>query len=298
MHAFIFFILFFTSIFLETEASGEICKTKKCAVGAPEIRFPFQVKSQQPQHCGLPGFDLDCSNNRTTIHIPSYGDLVVKSISYDIKKLELLDPKNCVHGVFLNLNLSLTPFQYYYVMKEYSYLNCSVRLSKSFTEVPCLSGSGYHVYTVKPTFAVPNSCRVVKTVPIPFEYSPYLGDNSFGLGLTWNLLGHEDSHEAKVGSLQTQTEQETDCFTIAYVKVCIAILIFVAVAVIIRVNMNQSRKLQYQKQGENQIQVEKLLGEYRANKTGRYHEADLKQSNSQCETVMDIKIMKNQKVQV
>ncbi|XP_024168874.1 RING-H2 finger protein ATL22-like [Rosa chinensis] len=298
MHAFIFFILFFTSIFLETEASGEICKTKKCAVGAPKIRFPFQLKSQQPQHCGLPGFDLDCSNNRTTIHIPSYGDLVVKSISYDIKKLELLDPKNCVHGVFLNLNLSLTPFQYYYVMKEYSYLNCSVRLSKCFTEVPCLSGSVYHVYTVKPTFAVPNSCRVVKTVPIPFEYSPYLGDNSFGLGLTWNLLGHEDSHEAKVGSLQTQTEQETDCFTIAHVKVCIAILIFVAAAVIIRVNMNQSRKLHYQKQGENQIQVEKLLGEYGANMTGRYHEADLKQSNSQCETVMDIKIMKNQKVQV
>lgn len=103
-------------------------------------------------------------------------------------------------------------------MKEYSYLNCSVRLPRSFTEVPCLSGSGYHVYTVEPTFAVPNSCRVVKTVPIPFEYSPYLADNSFGLGLTWNILGHEDSHEAKVGSLQTETEQETDCFTMAHVK--------------------------------------------------------------------------------
>ncbi|XP_050376230.1 putative RING-H2 finger protein ATL21A [Argentina anserina] len=298
MHSFIFFILFCTSIFLKTEASTEICETKKCATGAPEIRFPFRVKSQHPQHCGHCGFDLDCSNNETTIHIPSYGELAVKSISYDSMKLELIDPKNCVHGVFLNLNLSLTPFQYYYVMKEYSYLNCSVRLPRSFTEIPCLSGSGYHVYTVKPTFAVPNSCRVVKTVPIPFKYSPYLADNSFGLGLTWNLLGHEDSHEAKVGSLQTEKEQETDCFTMAHVKVCIAILIFVAAAVIIRVNMNQTRKLHYQKQRENQIQVEELLGEYIANMSGRSDEADLKQSNSQHQTVIDIKILKNQKVQV
>lgn len=218
MHAFIFFILFVTSIFFETQASNEICKTKKCALGAPEIRFPFRVKGQQPENCGRPGFDLDCSNNTTTIHIPSYGDLVVKSISYDTKKLDLLDPKNCVHGVFLDLNLSLTPFQYYYVVKQYSYLNCSIELSKSFTKVPCLSGSGYHVYTGKPTVAVPISCRVVKTVPIPFEYNPYLADNSFGLGLTWNLLGHEDFHEAKAGSLQTKTEQETDCFSMAHVK--------------------------------------------------------------------------------
>lgn len=50
--------------------------------------------------------------------------------------------------------------------------------------------------------AVPNFCRVVKTVPIPFEYSPYLSDNSFGLGLTWGSVGN----------------QETGCFTMAHVK--------------------------------------------------------------------------------
>ncbi|RXH97211.1 hypothetical protein DVH24_035879 [Malus domestica] len=162
----------------------------------------FAVRGRHPHHCGLPGFEIDCSNNASTIHFRSYGELGIKSISYDARRLDLLDPKGCVHEVFLNLNLSLTPFRYYYVLKEYSYLNCSVTLSPSFSQVPCLSGSGYHVYTVEPSMAVPNFCRVVKTVPIPFEYSPYLSDNSFGLGLTWGSVGN----------------QETGCFTMAHVK--------------------------------------------------------------------------------
>lgn len=50
-------------------------------------------------------------------------------------------------------------------------------------------------------------------------YSPYLSDNSFGLGLTWSLLGHEDC-EAKQGqsSLHPKREQQTECFTMAHAK--------------------------------------------------------------------------------
>ncbi|BFG31331.1 hypothetical protein CerSpe_176050 [Prunus speciosa] len=215
MSASIFFILFFTSIFLDIEASNG-----NCTHGTPDIRFPFQLRGHQRQHCGHTGYELDCKNGTTIIHFPSYGDLVVKSISYDIKKLDLIDPKNCVHEVYLNINLSLTPFQYYHAVKEYSYLNCSVRISPPLTEVPCLSGSDYHVYTVDPSLAVPDSCSVVKTIPIPFMFSPYLSDNSFGLGLTWSLLGHEDC-EAKQGqsSLHPKREQQTECFTMAHAKV-------------------------------------------------------------------------------
>ncbi|BBN67660.1 cullin 1, partial [Prunus dulcis] len=96
----------------------------------------------------------------TNILVGKFAPTVVKSISYDIKKLDLIDPKNCVHEVYLNLNLSLTPFQYYHAVKKYSYLNCSVRSSPPLTEVPCLSGSDYHVYTVDPSLAVPDSCSV------------------------------------------------------------------------------------------------------------------------------------------
>ena len=126
------------------------------------------------------------------------------------KKLDLIDHKNCIHQVFLNLNLSLTPFRYYYALKEYSYLNCSVRLSPSFAEVPCLSGLGYHVYTVEPSLSVPDSCRVVKTIPIAFGYSPYLSDSSFGLGLTWGFLGQQDCEANEGQNLpQLETDQQT-----------------------------------------------------------------------------------------
>lgn len=192
----IFFIIFsLTLTFLRLEALHENCKKTYCNPGGPSIQFPFQLKSSQEHQnsYGEPGFVLDCENNSTIINFPSYGNLVVKSISYKTRKLDLLDPRSCVHGVFLNLNLSLTPFHYYYTLKDYTYLNCSARLSSnSFTEIPCLSGVGHHVYTVEPSLDVPFSCQPIKTIAIPFGYSSSLSDNSFGLRLTWGSLGRED----------------------------------------------------------------------------------------------------------
>lgn len=188
MAALLVFILFATSMNVNTQASSENCPTVKCGRNTPDIHFPFWVKGQQSQHCGSTSFELVCRQNTTMIHLPSYGNLIVKSISYNTKKLDLIDPRNCVHGVFLNLNLSLSPFRYYYVVKNYTFLNCSARLPPPFAEVPCLSGSKHHFYTVKYPLAVPvpSSCRAVKTLAIPFAYSPYISDNSFGLGLTWD----------------------------------------------------------------------------------------------------------------
>lgn len=197
MDAFILLILF-SSTLLFTGASEPNCPMMQCGHGTPKIQFPFKVKGLQHQHSVHPCFELVCRDNTTIIHFPSYGDLVVKSISYDAKTLDLLDPKICVHEVFLNLDLSLTPFHYRYVVKNYTYLNCSSSLSSSFAEVPCLSGSGHHIYTVEPSLALPNSCSPVKTVAIPFQYSPYLADNSFGLGLSWDRPGSKDC-EAKGG---------------------------------------------------------------------------------------------------
>ncbi|KAJ1391709.1 hypothetical protein SESBI_36369 [Sesbania bispinosa] len=163
----------------------------------PDIRYPFHIKGEQPLYEALPGFELLRKNNFTTIHFPSYGDLVVKSISYDTKKIDLLDPKNCTHQVFLNLNLTLTPFHHYNVLKNYTYLNCSTSLPPPLMEVPCLSASIYHVYTVDPALPVPGSCKGIKTVAIPFKYSPYLSDNSLGLRLTWDL---RESEYSKAGN--------------------------------------------------------------------------------------------------
>lgn len=205
MDAAFIFILVFSSMFLSTEAFQSNCFTLNCGDGAPDIRFPFWVSGRQPHYCGRPAFELSCKHNTTMIRFPSYGDLVVKSISYGDRKLQLLDPNNCVHQVFLNLNLSHTPFRYYYVVKNYTYLNCSTRLPPSFSEVSCLSGPRHHIYTVKSSLVLPESCRPVKTVAIPFSYSPYLADNSFGLGLSWSSPECDEDCEAKGGQCGLQT---------------------------------------------------------------------------------------------
>lgn len=155
---------------------------------SPVIQFPFRTRSQR----NSTGFEIFRKQNRSFIHFESYGDLEVKSISYEEKILNLVDPNNCVHGVFLNLNLSDTPFMYYYVLKQYKYLNCSspnFPLPPPFTRVPCLSCRGHHhVYIVESSLlsVVPDSCTVLKTVGIPFSYSPYISDNSFGLRFSWS----------------------------------------------------------------------------------------------------------------
>ncbi|XP_028786357.1 RING-H2 finger protein ATL22-like, partial [Neltuma alba] len=192
MPPFIFLILFWFSVFQNSvHFLSANPPASSCSNGAPRISYPFRLNPQQPQQsksCEVPsGFELFCEKNLTKIYFPSYGDdLVVKSISYPTKRINLLDPRNCVHHVFLNLDLSLTPFRYFYVLKDYTYLNCSTSLSRPFMEVPCMSGSDFHVYTVDPSLPLPASCVAVKTVAVPFEYSPYLADNSLGLGLTWD----------------------------------------------------------------------------------------------------------------
>ncbi|KAL8238746.1 hypothetical protein R6Q59_015313 [Mikania micrantha] len=109
--------------------------------------------------------------------------------------------------VFLNLNLDSTPFRYYHVVKNYTYLNCSISLSGSLEPVPCLSGSKHHVYVVESSLDVPSSCEVVKTVSIPFAYSSYVSDDSFGLDLTWDSTGFVDFAEEKRG-IEVQTVVE------------------------------------------------------------------------------------------
>lgn len=150
----------------------------------PPLTFSEEVKVQ------LQHLKFLCKKNQTTIQFPSYGELIVKSISYNNpKRLDLVDPNNCVHQVFFNLNLTLTPFHYYYALKDFTYLNCSSALisASSYEPVPCLSGPGYSVYVVDPGLEVPVFCKALKTVGIPFGYSDYLDDDSFGLGLTWDL---------------------------------------------------------------------------------------------------------------
>ncbi|KAL1548004.1 RING-H2 finger protein ATL22-like [Salvia divinorum] len=174
-------------LFFTTPSKASICKSAKCTtLLSPQIQPPFRIQGIHPHQCGLSEFTLFCNHqNQTTIRFHGTTDLIVKSISYEARRLSLIDPQGCVHGVFLNLNLSHTPFSYYHTLRRYKYLNCSSEVA-GMEAVPCLSGEAHHVYVVEPSLPPPASCRDVGTVGIPFSYSRYLSsDGSFGLGLTW-----------------------------------------------------------------------------------------------------------------
>ncbi|KAG6431522.1 hypothetical protein SASPL_109601 [Salvia splendens] len=183
---FIFFFFLFT-----TASNASTCKSAKCSPLSPQIQPPFRI---HPQQCGLSQFTLFCDHhNQTTIRFNATRDLIVKSISYDARRLSLIDPQRCVHGVFLNLNLSHTPFSYYHTLRRYKYLNCSSEVA-GMEAVPCLSGEAHRVYVVEPSLPPPISCWTVKTASIPFSYSRYLSsDGSFGLGLTWTPAPVEET---------------------------------------------------------------------------------------------------------
>lgn len=253
MESFIFFI-FLSPILLSTEAAKSTPSTVKCSGSSIGIRFPFRIKPEHSGHRRHAGFELHCKENHTVIHFPSQGDLVVKSISYDDKRLDLLDPKRCVHEVFLNLNLSDTPFDYYHTLKKYTYLKCSAKLPPPLQPVPCLSGSGYHVYTVDPRLAEQVSCMVIKTVGIPFPYSSYLSDNSFGLRLTWDLPG-----------LQSELGWRARCYHKSHPTVLGIGILMLSLLVLITRKVYHFNKSAAQKKVETRIEVERLLGDYRVN---------------------------------
>ncbi|KAI4303272.1 hypothetical protein MLD38_038922 [Melastoma candidum] len=174
-----------------------VSNAARCGLGGPEVQSPFHLIDEQPcdDVLGHPGYTMKCSreNSTTVISFPSYGDLTVMSIDYETKRIDLVDPKGCVHEVFLNLDLSNTPFQHFYLLKNYTYLKCSSSSSlpvdhvlRSYDEIPCMSRADHKVYTVDVSIGVPSNCRAIKTVAIPFGYSPYISDNTFGLALTWD----------------------------------------------------------------------------------------------------------------
>ncbi|XP_073283541.1 uncharacterized protein [Primulina huaijiensis] len=204
-------IIFFVTLLTQTPyAEINNCEPSNCSLNSSEIRYPFQIQGFHPPHCGLPGFKLFCEQEKTITNFPNYGDLVVKSIFYDTKTINLIDPKNCVHEVFLNLNLSQTPFRYYHILKQYKYINCSSKIPSPLVQfIPCLSTDSTHdnyVYTVELSFPVPVYCKTMKIVGIPFSYSPYLSDNNFGLGLTWDSTGEDE--KIKPWRMQTHFKEE------------------------------------------------------------------------------------------
>lgn len=194
-------ILFF--IFLDIGASKDVCRPSRCHLGGPEIRFPFR-RSNRPEHCGYPGFELACRGNDTVINLPTLRDFPVTDISYSIQTLTL-ESKFCPASLVLNHDVSNSPFHFYYYglglgyeLENYTFLNCSTANSITaiarrydyfkiryeyfkinYEEIHCLSESDNHIFAVPSSLnmaSVPKYCSPMKTIPVIRPYSSYLSD--------------------------------------------------------------------------------------------------------------------------
>lgn len=92
---------------------------------------------------------------------------------------------------------------------------------------------------------------------IPFQYSPYVSDNSFGLGLSWDdgLPGSDDgeANRRRCG-FKNKTGHSSD--KVLSISIFIFAMVVITVTVI---KIYYSKKIRFQDEEKNPFEVEKLL---------------------------------------
>ncbi|KAJ0038904.1 hypothetical protein Pint_22150 [Pistacia integerrima] len=111
---FIFFFLLFpysgaknTSVMNSDENIYEFCPPTKCSKNGPKIRFPFRLKTQSIS-CGLEGFEMSCSNDKTMLHLPFSSGYYVEDISYLDRSITIMDMHDTTRQIKSLLSLNLT----------------------------------------------------------------------------------------------------------------------------------------------------------------------------------------------
>ncbi|XVE91859.1 hypothetical protein REPUB_Repub01dG0047700 [Reevesia pubescens] len=202
---FFFSLLIFLFIYgTEARQNPTICSSS-CG-DIPNISYPFRLK-EDPADCGDPDFELSCQNNKTILNFHG-GLYYVKRISYEDRRLRVADV-NLANGScslpYRSLSMSevLSDGRYpgrinYNHSYTLNYVRCSNNISDlANTRLPCLSGNTSQVYvniTESPlSYDVPNSCKVIATVPALYEnkvdpsYETVLKMQESGFEMRWSV---------------------------------------------------------------------------------------------------------------
>ncbi|KAF7828137.1 putative RING-H2 finger protein ATL21A [Senna tora] len=192
---------FLFSIFLLLLPQTQSCKTTYCGnpeVGPP-IQHPFYLRGTNETNCGLSGFELFCNEkSQTMLTLPKGGDLLVKAISLEQRKLWVNDPQDCLLARFVHdLDFQDSLFQWtsiYLDPQILNFLNCSTNnLTDSFPlithKIPCLSataaadGNNHSVVAVltQPYKEAPTdpSCLFISTTLVPVSLNRSKPDDEF-----------------------------------------------------------------------------------------------------------------------
>ncbi|XP_034710490.1 rust resistance kinase Lr10-like [Vitis riparia] len=275
----------------EIGASQDECKISRCSNHGPVIRFPFRLKDQ-PYHCGYPGFEISCIENKQTIlELPYSVSLSVKKINYNSQEIIVHDPDFCLQRQLQNLTLSASPFRFkltpFNDLSDYTLFNCSSNKSdySYFLSIPCTILLSNPVYAVRSDNYLGSldlsSCHKIYDVTLPDDIVN--GENNFSL--TWSeLICRNCEREGKKCRLKSNVgkEPETECIgkpakdTYEFIPLqsisvilsfCLLVLVVIALY-----HVYSSDKLER----ENTKKIEHFLEDYKALKPSRYSYADIK----------------------
>ncbi|KAI3886841.1 hypothetical protein MKW98_017193 [Papaver atlanticum] len=314
--SFIFYIiilqLIITSCSTSAIASGDACRSLSCgSQNSIQVRFPFRLKDQQPNHCGYPGFELFCTNNNETIiELPFSGKFLVKSIDYKSQNLEIYDQNGCIPQRLIGFNISDTPFrtQEY---GNYTFLNCSREVanerSYNYKTISCLSSpsstykilcldSGDSLVGISPA----GNCKLLaSSIAWPNSY-PYSGGKVTinSLNISWDELncGSCEFAGGKCGYKNQNSSLPIGCFgippsspsyhkpkgnNIAISLSLAGIFLFILTVLIIIIKMHKKTD---KEEEENLLMIEQFLESYNALKPMRYSHADIKKITNKFKT--------------
>ncbi|KAH7571080.1 hypothetical protein JRO89_XS05G0249600 [Xanthoceras sorbifolium] len=158
---------------------NQFCPPTRCSKKGPNIRFPFRIKTQ-PDFCGLEGFELSCSNDKTLLHLPSSSTLhnfYVQEISYLSSRITIVDVNEatCPLQSLLSLNLTGSRFSFNGLhAPNITVMNCTEKIdtrsiiyqSRVAGPIGCMSDDTNFVYVMN-SFAsmdmVPSYCGKFRT---------------------------------------------------------------------------------------------------------------------------------------
>lgn len=215
-----FFLFFFMRLFAEIGGRQDGCKESRCSAHGPVIRFPFRLK-HQPNHCGYPGFEISCSEEkRTMLELPYSVKLSVQKINYTSQEIWVSGRDFCK-----NFNLSASPFQFMRTHRfDYIIFSCSESKADPYGDLmPTLCGflPNNVVYGVSPDANLSHldlsSCSMIYYFSIPCEYvygDPSNQYSEYNVVMNWSRPACGDC-EAKGKRCRSQEsnikEPEIEC---------------------------------------------------------------------------------------
>ncbi|KAG5226484.1 glycerophosphodiester phosphodiesterase protein kinase domain-containing GDPDL [Salix suchowensis] len=281
MVACLFYVL--CVVFVAGHGAGLNC-TGSCGNRGPNIRFPFRIKGEQPDHCGYPGFDLSCSDdNSTVLELPTGVSLLIEEIDYRLRLVHARDPLGCFPRQRLNFSLGASHFQ---IMNDRLNGPYDLTLFKfSFNEkrspypgkIPCLSAFNHDVYAVESSDTISDSDLLSCTKMYNIYGIPYgmLDEENYRLNISW-FNPTCGSSEAECNAVLKHSKVRMHLLLTKENSVILGLPLFAMVIIALyRAYSNDRTHREYQ------ARVEVFLDDYRTLNPTRFSYADLKRITNQ-----------------